>query len=840
MNLASHLIPPPLDAKQALRLRRFGLAALSYALATALVALAWMFGELPARVALEVAAAFLALNLGLYLAIRSGFNLRFDDPSLTRFQILAAITVLMYIVYHMDEARNVALFGCFFVFLFGIFRLNAREFTVVALYALAAYALVIVLLMHLRPQAIHDVPREWMSWVMFAGWLPLFTVIGGQINTLRRKLRESELRFRSLTDMSSDFYWESDTEHRLTQRASANRKLSTVSVFRQGAQVGQRRWEIPYLSPDEAGWQAHRAVLDAHRPFRDFELSRLGLDGTERHISISGDPVFDKSGAFKGYRGVGKDITEQVRRIDDLRRLRAAMDVTIDSIYLTDLATMRFVEVNSAACRRLGYTREQLLEMGPQDVLVADREQLRRMYDEVIAAGERGTSVETHYVTSDGRRGWTELHRRALRSGSGWLIVTLGRDISERKRAEEAARESEVQLKGILESTTDGILAVDRKGKVIRANRRFAELWRIPKPLLDAGDDQALLDFVGSQLNDAGAFVNKVHALYASDAEDMDTLTFKDGRIFERLSFPLILDGAILGRVWSFRDITARKLAEEALRQNHARLLEAERDLLTAHESLAEADRLESVGRLAAGVAHEVKNPLTIIRLGIDHLSKQLSQESNQQVLDDIRGAIVRAEHVIKDLLDFSRQKMFSRRPTDVDQVIDKALHLIKHEIEHRNIAIVRNGNDPLPPIYADPDRLVQVFINLLSNAAQAIGQDGRIEVITRSLRLSERDLERSERGVFTIGEPVVAVDIRDNGPGFSAAHEKKLFEPFFTTKPVGEGSGLGLAVSRNIVIMHRGSISISNRAEGGVSALLMFRVAREPLSNEKTNTGSG
>ena len=129
----------------------------------------------------------------------------------------------------------------------------------------------------------------------------------------------SEMRFRSLTEMSSDFYWESDAEHRLTQRASADKKLSAVSVFRQGAQIGERRWETPYLSPDDAGWQAHRAVLDAHRPFRDFELSRLGVDGTERYISISGDPVFDASGAFKGYRGVGTDITERKQAESALR-----------------------------------------------------------------------------------------------------------------------------------------------------------------------------------------------------------------------------------------------------------------------------------------------------------------------------------------------------------------------------------------------------------------------------------------------------------------------------------------------------------------------------------------
>ena len=190
MNLAALLIPPSLDAKQALRLRRFGLAALNYAFATALVAVAWAFGVLPASAALEVAATYLALNLGLYVVIRSGFNLRFDDPSLTRFQILAAVTVLMYVVYHMDDGRNIALFGCFIVFLFGIFRFNARDFTVVTLYTLAAYAVVINLLMHWRPQAIHDVPREWMSWLGLAGFLPCFIIIGAQINTLRRNLRE--------------------------------------------------------------------------------------------------------------------------------------------------------------------------------------------------------------------------------------------------------------------------------------------------------------------------------------------------------------------------------------------------------------------------------------------------------------------------------------------------------------------------------------------------------------------------------------------------------------------------------------------------------------------------
>jgi PAS domain S-box-containing protein len=122
-------------------------------------------------------------------------------------------------------------------------------------------------------------------------------------------LRESEARFRDLTEMSSDFYWETDSEHRIRTRTESKREAAE-SVFMQAASVGKRRWEISYLSPDEAGWEAHRAILDAHLPFRDFEISRLRANGAVHHISISGNPVFDASGRFKGYHGVGTDITE--------------------------------------------------------------------------------------------------------------------------------------------------------------------------------------------------------------------------------------------------------------------------------------------------------------------------------------------------------------------------------------------------------------------------------------------------------------------------------------------------------------------------------------------------
>ncbi|MHB8666065.1 MAG: diguanylate cyclase domain-containing protein [Burkholderiales bacterium] len=520
MNLTAFLIPPTLEATQVVRLRRFGMAALSYALAMPLVAFAWAFGVLPASAALQVVAAFFAINLTVYATIRSGFNLRFADPSLTRVQMMAAITVLMFVAYNMRDGRNIVVFACFIVLLFGVFRLSAREFVLVVLYALAAYALVIDLLMYLRPEFIRSAVHEWMSWLLFAAFVPWFAVVGGNISTLRRQLRESDSRFRGLTELSSDFYWESDAEHRLTL-LSAGGGARGMPPLQRDPQLGERRWDVPYLSPDEAGWQAHRALLDAHLPLREFEFSRLGVDGNARCLSISGNPVFDASGAFVGYRGVGSDITarkqaEQALR-DSVEQLRVfadnvpALTVSWDEHLRCRFANKAFIEYFGLDANVIGkHVREVLGEEVYREV---------EGYFAQVLQGRAVTYQRTFKrAINDSRFIEVRLLPQIGDKGEVLGCFAVTTDITEHKLTEERIRR--MAHHDSLTGLPNRLLFNDRLEQAIslakRDSRQFALLY------LDLDGFKAVNDTLGHAAGDA--LLQAVAARIRGEVRESDTV----------------------------------------------------------------------------------------------------------------------------------------------------------------------------------------------------------------------------------------------------------------------------------------------------------------------------
>ena len=271
-----------------------------------------------------------------------------------------------------------------------------------------------------------------------------------------------------------------------------------------------------------------------------------------------------------------RNRSERRRREAELQALNARLAATLEAI--PDLLFELSGDGRYIDC----FTRRPELLAAPIDALRV------RMVSEILPSGptavclgalaEAAATGHSHgrqyeLPLPQGSR-WFELSiaRKAPVAGEATSFIVLSRDITVRKRAEEALRVSEMQLESILSATADGILAVDNDGRVLRTNRRFAELWRIPPEVLEGGDDARLVEFVANQLADPQGFRDKVALLYHSNAEARDVVYFKDGRSFARYTAPLFAGGVRTGRIWSFADITEQKRATDALRLQEERL----------------------------------------------------------------------------------------------------------------------------------------------------------------------------------------------------------------------------------------------------------------------------
>lgn len=267
--------------------------------------------------------------------------------------------------------------------------------------------------------------------------------------------------------------------------------------------------------------------------------------------------------------------------------------------------------------------------------------------------------------------------------------------------------------------------------------------------------------------------------------------------------------------------------AVDGLRRSHE-------ELRAAQLGLVQAAKLESVGRLAAGVAHEVKNPLAVLAMGVEYLTNcpDRTTEAAAQALKSMGDAARKADRVIRGLLDFSAPTTLVTAPADLNAVVDQALALVRHELARSGIRLRQDLAADLPPATIDPNKVEQVFVNLLMNAVHAMPAGGVLTVRTYATRLPGRQAagpDAATAGVFPTdpaaadgGDSDVAVvvaEVDDTGPGVPEHLLPRVFDPFFTTKPAGKGTGLGLSVARTIVELHRGKIVIANRPDGGARA---------------------
>jgi len=268
-------------------------------------------------------------------------------------------------------------------------------------------------------------------------------------------------------------------------------------------------------------------------------------------------------------------------------------------------------------------------------------------------------------------------------------------------------------------------------------------------------------------------------------------------------------------------------IARDELTIANERLQQSLLDLRQAQMQLIQQAKLETVGRLAAGVAHEVKNPLAIIQLGVDFLAGELKDNRVwHETVIDMEDAVQRADRVIKGMLDFSRSEQLELQETDLHSVIDDSLLLVRHELNNKDISVELGQKVSLPLLMLDRNKLKQVFINLFMNAVHAMPEGGTLTIAASLHVVTPADLATccSSQARPAAGNRAVLLKIADTGTGIQEEAVTRLFDPFFTTKPVGVGTGLGLSVTRKILELHQAVISLGNRKDRqGAEAVLLF-----------------
>lgn len=488
-------------------------------------------------------------------------------------------------------------------------------------------------------------------------------------------------------------------------------------------------------------------------------------------------------------------------------------------LLLVDPASLAICDASKPTLTLLGYSRDQLLGRPITDVecSLADT-----FFWEDVGHGAPADvrNADSSYRCASGEvLTASKTVSRASGNGDNWLVVRAEPRDSGPALAEQIATAASL-LRATLEATADGILLVDRSGGIRNLNRRFSRLWDLPDALLFEHTDQLIFDFMAGRFADPHAYRTVLSNIALDgDGETFDLLELADGRCFERKSTPARHGACILGRVFSFTDVTERKRADAARAS-----LEAQ---------LRESQKMQAIGTLAGGIAHDFNNILATILGNTDLAREDLGDnQTAMESLNEIHKAGSRARDLVQQILSFSRRQPTERKPIALCAVIEESVRLLRTTLPARLTLKVHCDAD-VPPALADTTQVEQIVINLVANAMQAMdGEPGRIDLRLDSVLL-DNALASTHPGLGAMYEKhpgrTLRLAVIDNGPGMDAATMERIFEPFFTTKPVNEGTGLGLSVVLGIVQSHEGAITVDSQPGHGATFTLYLPVSANP-----------
>jgi PAS domain S-box-containing protein len=615
-------------------------------------------------------------------------------------------------------------------------------------------------------------------------------------------LQRSERRFRDIAEVASDWYWEMDSDLRFTYFSERVEEVVGVPA---AFHLGKTREELAGEDATTEKWKRHFNDLKDHKPFRDFRYDRKGPEGQIQYLSSSGKPVFDDEGSFRGYIGIGSDLTYQVNVEERERlangRLAAAIEALNEPFALWDIddrlviGNQQFREINKAI--------DDKAEPGTRYPDFAQALLDHGLIPEATGREEKWLKgrIETHLNPSgpfeqkrlDG--GWYMIYDQRFPDGS---TATISTDITKVKSAEAKLSESQERFKDFASVSADwfweqdkdlrftnvtednvsvtGMKQEDHYGKT----RRETDILDVSEEEMTAHEEQLMArepfsDFQFSRIKQDG---NKVY------------LSVSGKPIFDAM-------GNFSGYRGAGHDITDRRAMEEQLRA---------------------AQRMEAVGQLTGGVAHDFNNLLAVVLGNAELLEGKVGEDDEAlQYVEALKRAVDRASSLTGRLLAFSRQQILTSVPVEISDLIGGLEEMLQRTLgETIDLKIVNAEN--LRPVTIDPHQFENALLNMAINARDAMPRGGLLVIKTANVKLDEKYAKQHEE--VTPGD-YVEVAVSDAGTGIPPEVMAKVFEPFFTTKEVGKGSGLGLSMVYGFAKQSSGHVTIHSEVNIGTTVKL-------------------
>jgi PAS domain S-box-containing protein len=538
-----------------------------------------------------------------------------------------------------------------------------------------------------------------------------------------------------------------------------------------------------------------KQVMDQKKPISGERRVVRTRNGREVPVTVYASIITDPEGRVIGGFEAVRDITPIV---EAERKLDLITELTQEGMLMAD-ENQRIIFVNSKMAEIVGRPREELVGKSLEEVLTA---QHQKMAVEVTKMEEQGRQEEVQFCTTlNGSYMDLEQNRvfetcmAASRIGKNILTCIYLRDLTQRIRMHEQLKKTNIFLNNIIRCSVDGIVVIDTRGNPLIFSEGAERILGYHAGEIIA-DRKRLHRFYPLQL--AREMMQRMRSDEYGSPDRLNTteITFynKDGEeVPVRFSAAIIRDkGQEVGSVGIFSDLREHRRMQKKLEETQNQLLQAE--------------KIASLGQMAAGVAHEINNPLAGILIYAELLQRDLeANAAGRPHLEEIINQTLRCKQIVTRLLEFSRQSLGQKTLLNINEIISRCVKLIDQQLLFQNIQITLSLDPQLPQIFGDPGELQQVFTNLLLNAADAMNGLGKIAIT--SWAAPERD------GVI--------ITFADTGSGIPPELRDKIFDPFFTTKPPGKGTGLGLSIVYGVIQRHGGTIEVESPHNGGTEFIM-------------------